>query len=1059
MNIKQSDNLILKYIYLLVFSVSIISFFIIFLLWTEYKHYSNNSIAVTEYHIASIQYIDEILNEIESTRFWFRENYHDEFDQDNSNIHLPNQNHINNLINILNINMQNIEQAQIKFNYSTHENTVQRARQQFANISDYLTFLSLMEKKGNIANFDHEIFDNAMTPLSISLIQLKKLHSITYKQLIDINSNYNLNNLTFILFLLITLIFIGTILVLKIMSMISKFLLLRAQAENSLIDSEKRYRDFIETSNDWVWECDQNEITTYSNTAIMGILGYHQNELIGKPYTQFMHEESRADIERLIPKCIATKRGWHNKLIRWKSKTGEWYFLESSSVVKFDDNGDFSGFRGVDRDVTLRVHAEQAHRKSLQILNSAFDATPDGVSITRLSDGVFIYANQALARLSKFSLDEIIGKSVVELNFYHDPEARINLIRKLNTGKQISDFQTEFLNKDGEIIPGSISCSLVDIDDDKCIITILRDITERKTAESELRKLSTALEQSHDAVFITDLKGNIEYANSRLLELTGYNKEELIGNKPNIWKSVETSGKIYTDLWKTILEGKIWRGEILNRKKDGNIYWSSDIISPIFDKDGNTTHFLGSQEDITEIRNLNQQLTWQASYDSLTGLINRREFERRLERIVINSKKNIKGDHALFFMDLDQFKVVNDTCGHTAGDELLRQLSEVLQSKVRKRDTLARIGGDEFAVLMEHCSLDHAYRVANSLLDAVQEYHFQWDNQVFRVGVSIGLIPITDKDFSTTELLKNADGACYIAKEQGRNRIHVYHNEDEDLARRHGEMSWVAKLYQALDENRFCFYAQTITSLQKGKSKQSTSYEMLLRMIDDTGKIVTPEQFFPAAERYNLATKLDQWVIQHIFETLKNHPGFLQDIEFICINLSGFSLTDKDLLDYIISHVLKNAHNIDSKKLCFEITETAAITNLSNASKFISKLREMGCKFALDDFGSGLSSFGYLKNLPVDYLKIDGMFVKDIADDPIDHAMVKSINEIGHVMGMDTIAEYVENDEIKGMLREIGVDYAQGYGISIPVSLDELLKKHEMKKNNIIELKPPGKTA
>jgi diguanylate cyclase (GGDEF)-like protein/PAS domain S-box-containing protein len=1059
MNKKQSDNLILKYIYLLVFSVSIISFFIIFFLWIEYKHYSNNSIAVTEYHIASIQYIDDILNEIKSTRLWFSENHHDKLKQANSNINLLNQNYINNLIHILDINMQQIEQAQIKFNYSKYESTVQRAQQQFANISGYLYFLSLMEKKGNIANFDHQIFDDALTPLSISLIQLKKLHSLTYKQLIDVNANNNLNNIAFILFLLFTLVFIGAILVLKIMSMISKVLLLQTQAENSLLKSEKRYRDFIESSQDWVWECNQQGITTYSNSAITDILGYTPVELIGESCLHLIVEEDKTNIEKLIPECIELKTGWSNEIIRWKSKQGSLRFIESNSTIIIDEHGKFTGFRGVDRDITSRILAEQSKEKNQKTLNNAFDATPDGVSITRLSDGIFIYANQSLSRMSKFSIDEIIGRSILELNIYHNVEDRETLISKLLEGNNVTDFQTEFRNRDGEIIPGSISCSLVEIDGKKCIITILRDISERIQAEHELRKLSTALEQSHDAIFITDINGTIEYANSRLLELTGFSREELIGEKPNIWKSGETSEEVYNDLWKTILAGKTWKGEILNRKKNGNNYWSSDIISPILDKEGNTTHFLGSQEDITEIRNLNQQLTWQASYDSLTGLVNRREFERRLERIVINSKKNIKGDHALFFMDLDQFKVVNDTCGHTAGDELLRQLSDVLQSKVRKRDTLARIGGDEFAVLMEHCSLDHAYRVANSLLDAVQEYHFQWDNQVFRVGVSIGLIPITDKDFSTTDLLKNADSACYIAKEQGRNRIHVYHNEDEDLARRHGEMSWVAKLYKALEENRFCFYAQTITSLQKGKSKQSTSYEMLLRMIDDKGKIVTPEQFFPAAERYNLATKLDQWVIQHIFETLKNHPGFLQDIEFICINLSGFSLTDKDLLDYIISHVLKNAAIIDSKKLCFEITETAAITNLSNASKFISTLREMGCKFALDDFGSGLSSFGYLKNLPVDYLKIDGMFVKDIADDPIDHAMVKSINEIGHVMGMKTIAEYVENDEIKGMLREIGVDYAQGYGISIPVSLDDLLKKNEPKKSNIIELNPPGKTA
>jgi len=846
------------------------------------------------------------------------------------------------------------------------------------------------------------------------------------------------------------------------MTILSKFKSLlsgRNDSEKALFNSEKRYQDFVTSSRDWIWECDKNGLATYSNQAIVDILGYSADEVIGHSCIQYMHEDDQAEINEMMPDFIATKTGWHNKLVRWKSKQGEWRFLESSSVVIIDDNGSFSGFRGVDRDVTTRIQTEKDFRENLKTLNSAFDATPDGVSITRLSDGRFIYANPALAQMSKYSLDEIIGKTIFELNFYHDPEARSKLIKKLLQGKLVSDFQTEFRNKDGEIIPCSVSCSLVDLENDKCIITIVRNISERKAAEYELRKLSTAIEQSHDAIFITDTEGIIEYVNSRMLELTGYSKEELIGYKPNKWKSDETDPQVYDDLWKTIISGKVWTGEILNRKKNGEYYWSSENVSPILDKEGRISHYLGSQEDVTEIRNLNQQLSWQASYDALTGLVNRREFERRVERIVTNPNKSTTDEHALFFMDLDQFKVVNDTCGHTAGDELLRQLSAVLQNKVRKRDTLARIGGDEFAVLMEHCSIDHAYRVAKNLLEAVQQFQFQWNHQVFRVGVSIGLIPISDEESSTNELLKNADSACYIAKEQGRNRIHLYHLNDKDLERRHGEMTWVAKLYHALDEERFCLYAQSITSLKKGSTVQGTSYEVLLRMIDDTGKIVTPGQFFPAAERYNLATKLDQWVIKNIFEILKNHPGFLQNVEFICINLSGISLTDKSILDYIISHMLENEDDIDSTKLCFEITETAAITHLSNATKFISILRSMGCKFALDDFGSGLSSFGYLKNLPVDYLKIDGMFVKDIVDDPIDHAMVKSINEIGHVMKMKTIAEHVENDEIKGMLREIGVDYAQGHGISMPVSFDELLNQYQAKKNNVIELKPEGKTA
>jgi len=322
------------------------------------------------------------------------------------------------------------------------------------------------------------------------------------------------------------------------------------------------------------------------------------------------------------------------------------------------------------------------------------------------------------------------------------------------------------------------------------------------------------------------------------------------------------------------------------------------------------------------------------------------------------------------------------------------------------------------------------------LQKVIQEYEFSWEGHVFKVGVSIGLVAINETTTNLTELLKEADAACYVAKDLGRNRIHVYHGEDKSLAQRHGEMQWVEQIHRALEQHRFCLYAQTIVPLGTSDDKH---YELLVRMVDEIGKVIPPGAFLPAAERYNLIEKLDAWVIEKAFALLAAHPVFLKQVSFISINLSGQSLTRPDILDFIITQL--DVFGIEAEKICFEITETAAIANLSTAIKFIATLRGLGCRFALDDFGSGLSSFAYLKNLPVDYLKIDGMFVKDIVDDPIDRAMVKSINEIGQVMGMQTIAEFVENDEIKGMLREIGVNYAQGYGIGKPQSFDEILAK------------------
>jgi diguanylate cyclase (GGDEF)-like protein len=427
------------------------------------------------------------------------------------------------------------------------------------------------------------------------------------------------------------------------------------------------------------------------------------------------------------------------------------------------------------------------------------------------------------------------------------------------------------------------------------------------------------------------------------------------------------------------------------------------------------------------------QIRYQASHDALTGLINRHEFERRAERLISTAQKH-EAEHALCFMDLDQFKVINDTCGHIAGDELLRQLGHVLENTVRQSDTLARLGGDEFGVLLENCTQKQALRMATELQQTIQDFQFSWGERTFRIGVSIGLVAITETIPSLVELLQQADAACYVAKDLGRNRIHVFHPGDTEMSLRHGEMQWVARINHALEENRFILYAQNIVPLDKGTDMQ---YELLLRMIDKQGNIIPPGAFLSAAERYDLMDKLDAWTIENAFKLMASHPVFVEQIHFITINLSGQSLTKVKFLNSLIARIKES--KINPSKICFEITETAAISNFKAATTFIPKLRELGCHFALDNFGSGLSSFGYLKNLQVDYLKIDGMFVKDIVDDPIDHAMVKSINDIGHVMGMKTIGEFVENDDIKDMLRMIGVDYAQGYGIGRPQPFDEIV--------------------
>ena len=544
------------------------------------------------------------------------------------------------------------------------------------------------------------------------------------------------------------------------------------------------------------------------------------------------------------------------------------------------------------------------------------------------------------------------------------------------------------------------------------------DITVRKKVEGELLTLSQiTFNMAEGAMLVRASDATILYVNPAFDKMFGYESGEVIGKPISFLNPpVDSSGENASDIMlRELRSNGTWRGEICNLKNDGTTFWCSANLSTFTHSEIGEV-WISIYSDISKRKQVEENLSYMACHDDLTGLFNRHEFENRAQRLLSTIKQD-RAEHALCFLDLDQFKVVNDNCGHTAGDELLRQLSSTLKKIVRRSDTLARLGGDEFGVLMVNCSLTQANRTANKILKKVEDFQFSWGNQQFRIGVSIGLVGITETTGNFTELLKQADAACYMAKDLGRNRIHVYRQDDAELAHRHGEMQWVTRINQALKENRFTLYAQKIVSLGNDIEKH---YEILIRMVDTDGKIIPPGAYLPAAERYDLIDKLDSWVINNVFALMISHREFVEQINFISINLSGQSVTNLNFLNTVIDKI-KNS-KIDPGKICFEITETAAISNLNVATTFMTELGKLGCRFALDDFGSGLSSFGYLKNLPVDYLKIDGMFVKDMVTDPIDHAMVKSINDIGHVMGMKTIAEFVENDAIRDQLAVIGVD-------------------------------------
>jgi diguanylate cyclase (GGDEF)-like protein/PAS domain S-box-containing protein len=568
------------------------------------------------------------------------------------------------------------------------------------------------------------------------------------------------------------------------------------------------------------------------------------------------------------------------------------------------------------------------------------------------------------------------------------------------------------------------------------LVGVELDITERKLYEEALfREKESAqitLQSIGDGVITTDAKGVIDYLNPVAEALTGWRLEDAQGRAiEEIFRAFheETCEPLENPLAVSIRRTRSIKSvrPMLLIRRDGNEIYVESTASPIRDGSGAVSGGVLVFHDVSEARELNRRLSYHASHDVLTGLVNRREFENRMER-ALKSAKAHETSYALCCLDLDQFKIVNDTCGHSAGDALLGQVGALLKSKVRWRDTLARLGGDEFGILLESCSLDEAMRTAESLREAVRNFKFNWEERTFRLGASIGVVPISAENADVASVLSAADSACQAAKEAGRNRVHSFEENDIDLMRRRREMQWAARINNALEEGRFELFRQTILPLQVPET--GAHYELLLRMRDEAGKIVAPDNFITAAERYGITPSIDRWVIENAFRWLVSEADEREKLAMCSINLSGQSLGDDKFLPFVIDQFHRSG--LDATKICFEITETAAIASFSQANRFIQALKELGCKFALDDFGTGLSSFGYLKHFPVDYLKIDGSFVKEILHDPIDREMVRSINEIGHLTGKQTIAEFAENLEIINMLRSLGVDYAQGYGISQP---------------------------
>jgi diguanylate cyclase (GGDEF)-like protein/PAS domain S-box-containing protein len=697
------------------------------------------------------------------------------------------------------------------------------------------------------------------------------------------------------------------------------------------------------------------------------------------------------------------------------------------------------------------IHHEQFSKSDFAQLLEFIEACDVGLCMLDAEMRVQAW-NRCLAELIGRESAEVLGQPVAGILPQLASPQFVNLVRRviwpsedadhalLNTPQGLMNRSRQFFKGDDNLFkrvsvrpllmhPGYCLVQICDVDAE----TALQE-QARSTSLAEQRSLAM-LSSIEDAVILLDADGCIEFANLAAEGMTGYPIREMASRPLTEIYQVfdESGGNARVRLGYAEIAG-INNHPLLLMHREGLTFPIEQSLTRLKNEQGEIEGVVLVFKDISQSCKMAAQLNWQASHDPITRLYNRSEFDRRLSQLLEEAEVE-GGKHCLLYLDIDRFRVVNDTCGHTAGDELLRQAASLIKRTIRSSDLLARIGGDEFAILLGNCVLDAAQRIADAIRLEFQRFRFAWEEKTFSQSVSIGLVSIDKESEGLQQVLSFADTACCAAKEAGRNQIHVYQPDKSVAALRHGEAQWVTRIRSALEEDRFVLYVQPIHGLTEGCNDRR-HYEVLIRMIGEDGSVIPPGAFIPAAERYDLMPAIDRWVVSCVIDRITGNPCRVGQGHRLFINLSGQSLCDEETLQTILEKIRQ--HDLPDGLLCFEVTETAAISNLSSAKRFMSTLRRFGCEFALDDFGSGLSSFGYLKHMPVEYLKIDGGFVKDMAQDRIDESMVDAINRIGHIMGLETIAECVESDEILQRLNAIGVDFAQGFGICQPFPIEEL---------------------
>ncbi len=809
----------------------------------------------------------------------------------------------------------------------------------------------------------------------------------------------------------------------------------------ALVESESRFRTLCSTSPLGVFAADATGACTYVNDRWLDILGMNKVNSLGHCWPMALHPEDKAAVVEEWQRT-AKSRLEFDKEFRVQHADGSVLTVRAISRPILTDEHNLTGHVGMVEDVSDKKAQYDLQQSAWRLLKQTGEMASVGGWEYDLDSQELLWTEQTRLIHGVSPGYQPQYDTAIDL-FTPESQTILSDAANLALSEGLAwDVEVQLCQPEGNTIWVRVVGKLEMCDDrPKRLCGAIQDIDEQVRQRCALEKaherMAIATDSAQIGIWEYNIESGVTQWTTQMFKLYGL-ADSNISPSQELWLSClheEDRANVVKELAEAIADEKDVDREYRITWPDGSVRYIRSTAHIKHDTNSGALVILGANWDVTEQRRSTQNMIYRATHDDLTGLLNRAEFEARLKQTLDTFVKQ-SSTQAVMFIDLDQFKIVNDACGHSAGDQLLKQVANILRQTVPSGSTLARLGGDEFGVVVSGRDLQHIRDIAQEICDRMDDYRFSNGERRFRIGASIGLIQLDSQWDSTASVMQAADSACYVAKDEGRNRVHLWCETDTAMTLRKGEMQWATRLEQSLDDGQFALYAQRLTSLKDANS--GLNAELLIRLKDDTGQLTLPSAFLPAAERFHLATRVDRWVLQETI-TLLESQNDLSKIEKLWINLSGQSVGDRVFHRDTIN-MLQTAGGDICQRLCIEITETAAVTNLADATHFICQLRSLGIDTALDDFGAGASSFGYLKNLPVEILKIDGQFISNLGNDVLDEAAVRCFTDVARVVGLKTVAEYVNGDNVLNIVRAMGIDYAQGYSLHKPEPVLDLLK-------------------